>query len=63
MALFDFTQQAKNARQAAVDLKGAVIETTSALMQLSDKQLAVKELDLGDQIESQLKSKVSCKIS
>ena len=54
MALFDFAQQAKNARQAAVDLKGSVVETTSSLMQLSDKQLAVKELDLGDQLESQL---------
>lgn len=53
-ALLYFHQQAKDARQSAVNLKDAVVETTAALMQLSDKQLAVKQLDLGDQLESQL---------
>ncbi len=53
-ALLYFHQQAKEARQSAVNLKDAVVETTAALMQLSDKQLAVKQLDLGDQLESQL---------
>ncbi|HHQ5397297.1 TPA: phage tail tape measure protein [Enterobacter kobei] len=53
-ALLYFHQQAKDARQSAINLKDAVVETTAALMQLSDKQLAVKQLDLGDQLESQL---------
>lgn len=57
-ALLYFHQQAKEARQSAVNLKDAVVETTAALMQLSDKQLAVKQLDLGDQLESQLEEQV-----
>lgn len=53
-ALLYFHNQAKNARQSAIDLKDAVVETTAALMQLSEKQLAVKQLDLGDQLDNQL---------
>ncbi|CAI2515670.1 Phage-related minor tail protein [Serratia ficaria] len=53
-ALLYFHDQAVQARTSAINLKNAVVETTSALMQLSDKQLAVKQLDLGDQLESQL---------
>ncbi|MGJ7655064.1 phage tail tape measure protein [Escherichia coli] len=53
-ALLYFHQQAKDARQSAIDLKGAVIETTAALMQMSDKQLAVKQIDLQDQYENQV---------
>lgn len=53
-ALLYFHEQAKQARQSALDLKGAVIETAAALMQLSDKQLSVKQLDLQDQYENQV---------
>lgn len=53
-ALLYFHQRAQEARQSAVNLKDAVVETTAALMQMSDKQLAVKELDLGDQLDNQL---------
>ncbi|ECE6502984.1 phage tail tape measure protein [Salmonella enterica subsp. salamae] len=53
-ALLYFHNQAKNARQSAIDLKDAVVETTAALMQLSDKQLAVKEIDYRDKLDSQL---------
>ncbi|WP_338491370.1 phage tail tape measure protein [Erwinia aphidicola] len=53
-ALLYFHQQAKDARQSAINLKDAVIETTAALMQLSDKQLSVKQLDLQDQYENQI---------
>ncbi|WP_410706115.1 phage tail tape measure protein [Citrobacter amalonaticus] len=53
-ALLYFHQQAQDARRSAVDLKDAVVETTAALMQLSEKQLAVKQLDLGDQLDNQL---------
>ncbi|MDN6088193.1 MAG: phage tail tape measure protein [Enterobacterales bacterium] len=53
-ALLYFHQQAKDARQSAINLKDAVIETTSALMQLSDKQLAVKQIDLQDQFQNQV---------
>lgn len=53
-ALLYFHEQAKQARQSALDLKGAVVETTAALMQLSDKQLSVKQLDLQDQYENQV---------
>ncbi|EPJ7735826.1 phage tail tape measure protein [Enterobacter hormaechei] len=53
-ALLYFHQQAKDARQSAIYLKDAVIETTAALMQMSDKQLAVKQIDLQDQYENQV---------
>ncbi|WP_397321919.1 phage tail tape measure protein [Pantoea agglomerans] len=53
-ALLYFHEQAKQARQSALDLRGAVVETTAALMQLSDKQLSVKQLDLQDQYENQV---------
>lgn len=53
-ALLYFHQQAKDARQSAINLKDAVIETTAALMQLSDKQLSVKQLDLQDQYQNQV---------
>lgn len=53
-ALLYFHQQAKDARLSAINLKDAVIETTAALMQLSDKQLSVKQLDLQDQYGNQV---------
>lgn len=53
-ALLYFHQQAKDARQSAINLKDAVIETAAALMQMSDKQLAVKQIDLQDQYENQV---------
>ncbi|EOZ5660900.1 TPA: phage tail tape measure protein [Enterobacter hormaechei] len=53
-ALLYFHQQAKEARQSAINLKDAVIETTAALMHMSDKQLAVKQIDLQDQYENQV---------
>lgn len=53
-ALLYFHQQAKDARQSAINLKDAVIETTAALMQMSDKKLAVKQIDLQDQYENQV---------
>lgn len=53
-ALLYFHQQAKEARQSAINLKDAVIETTAALMQLSDKQLSVKQIDLQGQYENQV---------
>ncbi|MEP8731067.1 phage tail tape measure protein [Enterobacter hormaechei] len=53
-ALLYFHQQAKDARQSAINLKDAVIETTAALMHMSDKQLAVKQIDLQDQYENQV---------
>lgn len=53
-ALLYFHNQAKDARQSAIDLKDAVVETTTALMKLSEKQLAVKQLDLSDQLNDQL---------
>lgn len=53
-ALLYFHNQAKDARQSAIDLKDAVVETTAALMKLSEKQLAVKQLDLTDQLNDQL---------
>ncbi|MGS3700997.1 phage tail tape measure protein [Citrobacter freundii] len=53
-ALLYFHQQAKEARQSAINLKDAVIETTAALMQMSDKQLAVKQIDLQDQYDNQV---------
>ncbi|EJV8546461.1 phage tail tape measure protein [Salmonella enterica] len=53
-ALLYFHQKAKDARQSAINLKDAVVETTAALMQLSDKQLAVKEIDYRDKLDSQL---------
>ncbi|KGT86250.1 tail protein [Erwinia typographi] len=53
-ALLYFHQQAKDARDSAINLKDAVVETTTALMQLSDKQLSVKQLDLQSQYENQV---------
>ncbi|HAH9343238.1 TPA: phage tail tape measure protein [Escherichia coli] len=53
-ALLYFHQQAKDARQSAINLKDAVVETTAALMQMSDKQLAVKQIDLQEQYENQV---------
>ncbi|HAT7591571.1 TPA: phage tail tape measure protein [Citrobacter werkmanii] len=53
-ALLYFHNQAKDARQSAIDFKDAVVETTAALMKLSEKQLAVKQLDLTDQLNDQL---------
>ncbi|WP_159144887.1 hypothetical protein, partial [Klebsiella pneumoniae] len=42
------------ARQSAIDLKDAVVETSEALMRLSLNQLNVKQFDLEDQYENQV---------
>lgn len=47
-AIYYFHNKAVEARQSALNLKDAVVETTEALMQLSQKQLSVKVLDLED---------------
>ena len=51
---FNFHQQAKEARQSAIDLKDAVVETSEALMRLSLNQLNVKQFDLEDKYENQV---------
>ncbi|KTR48007.1 tail protein [Pantoea ananatis] len=51
-AVLYFHEQAKQARQSALDLKGAVVETTAALMQLSDVKLSVKLDDYTEQLNN-----------
>ena len=53
-AILYFHQQAKEARQSAIDLKDAVVETSEALMRLSLNQLNVKQFDLEDKYENQV---------
>lgn len=53
-AVFYFHNQATQARKSALDLKDALIETTEALLQLSEKQLSVKAIDLTDQYQNQI---------
>ncbi|RBZ63124.1 phage tail tape measure protein, partial [Klebsiella pneumoniae] len=52
--LLYFHEKAKEARQSAIDLKDAVVETSEALMRLSLNQLNVKQFDLEDQYENQV---------
>ncbi|HHT2660981.1 TPA: phage tail tape measure protein [Citrobacter freundii] len=52
-ALLYFHNQAKNARQSAIDLKDAAIETSEELKKLSLNQLNVKQLDIDEQFENQ----------
>lgn len=49
-----FYEQTMQAKEAAVSLKDAAILTTSELIKLSSKQLALKKLDLSEQLEEQL---------
>ncbi|ECJ2556224.1 phage tail tape measure protein [Salmonella enterica] len=53
-ALLYFHQQAKDARQSAINLKDAVVETSEALKTLSLNQLNVKQLDLDEQYQNQI---------
>ncbi|MCU6186154.1 phage tail tape measure protein, partial [Citrobacter cronae] len=53
-ALLYFHNQAKNARQSAIDLKDAVVETNEELKKLSLNQLNVKQLDIDEQFENQV---------
>ncbi|EBX0279805.1 phage tail tape measure protein [Salmonella enterica subsp. enterica serovar Oranienburg] len=53
-ALLYFHNQAKNARQSAIDLKNAVVETNEELKKLSLNQLNVKQLDIDEQFENQV---------
>ncbi|EDT1459408.1 TPA: phage tail tape measure protein [Salmonella enterica] len=53
-ALLYFHQQAKDARQSAINLKDAVVETSEALKMLSLNQLNVKQLDLDEQYQNQI---------
>lgn len=49
-----FYEQTMQAKEAAVSLKDAAILTTSELMKLSSKQLALRKLDLSEKLEEQL---------
>lgn len=49
-ALFYFSEKADEAKQKAIGLKDALYDTKDALMQLTNAQLAVKELDLRSQM-------------
>lgn len=51
-AIYYFHNKAVEARQSALNLKDAVIETTEALMQLSQKQLNVKLIDTQDELQN-----------
>ncbi|ENY9361730.1 phage tail tape measure protein [Salmonella enterica] len=53
-ALLYFHQQAKDARQSAINLKDAVVETNEELKKLSLNQLNVKQLDIDEQFENQV---------
>ncbi|WP_142881791.1 hypothetical protein, partial [Klebsiella pneumoniae] len=53
-AILYFHEKAKEARQSAINLKDAVVETSEALMRLSLNQLNVKQFDLEDQYEHQV---------
>lgn len=53
-AILYFNNQATQARQSALNLKDALVETTEALLQLSEKQLSVKAIDLTDQYQNQI---------
>lgn len=53
-AILYFHERAKEARQSAINLKDAVVETSEALMRLSLNQLNVKKFDLEDQYENQV---------
>lgn len=53
-AILYFHERAKEARQSAINLKDAVVETSEALMRLSLNQLNVKQFDLEDQYENQV---------
>lgn len=53
-AILYFHEKAKEARQSAINLKDAVVETSEALMRLSLNQLNVKQFDLEDQYENQV---------
>ncbi len=49
-----FYEQTMQAKEAAVSLKDAAILTTSELIKLSSKQLALRKLDLSEKLEEQL---------
>ncbi|MTB67986.1 phage tail tape measure protein [Providencia sp. wls1943] len=51
-AIYYFHNKAVEARQSALNLKDAVIETTEALMQMSQKQLNVKLIDTEDELQN-----------
>ncbi|EAA5217301.1 phage tail tape measure protein [Salmonella enterica] len=53
-ALLYFHQKAKDARQSAINLKDAVVETNEELKKLSLNQLNVKQLDIDEQFENQV---------
>ncbi|HGM6603160.1 TPA: phage tail tape measure protein [Serratia marcescens] len=54
MALLYFHEQSQLARKSALELRGAVQQTTQALLLMSPKQLDVKALDLDEQYENQI---------
>ncbi|WP_261276001.1 phage tail tape measure protein [Serratia entomophila] len=54
LAMSYLYEQTTLAKQAAVSLKDAAIQTTPELIKLSNKQLALKKLDLSEQLEEQL---------
>nr|WP_261460533.1 phage tail tape measure protein [Serratia entomophila] len=52
LAMLYFHEQNQLARQSALALKDAIIETVPALALMSDKQLAVKQLDYNEQLKT-----------
>ena len=56
-----FHEQNQLARESALALKDAVIETVPTLAKISNKQLAVKQLDYRDQLQMLL-MKSSCNV-
>lgn len=51
-ALYYFSEKATEARDRALNLKDAVLETTEALTQLSQKELTVKLVDAQDDLQN-----------
>lgn len=57
LAMLYFHEQNQLARQSALALKDAAIEVIPTLAEMSDKQLAVKQLDYSDQLKNLLDEK------
>ncbi|MDT7048433.1 hypothetical protein QF212_21480, partial [Providencia stuartii] len=51
-ALYYFSEKAEEARDRAINLKDAVLETTEALMRLSQKELTVKLVDAQEELQN-----------
>lgn len=62
LAMAYFHEQNQLARESALALKDAVIETVPTLAKMSNKQLAVKQLDYRDQLQMLFDEKSSCNV-